>query len=238
MNIVDIIIILVILSFAFAGFRNGGIKQAVLTVGTILVFILAYYFKDIIANFLSYNLPFFDYPGPFMGLQSINIIVYQMIGFILLMALFGAVLIVLIKITSVFEKILKFTIVLSIPSKIAGFVIGLIEGYVIVFIVLFILSQPAINAKFLDNSRMMPRIVNSSPLLSNVVSKTNKSVNEIYKLVKTYNKDKDKNKFDLNSIDIMLRNKIIKVNYVDKLIDKDKINITDIDIILDNYRKD
>ena len=45
------------------------------------------------------------------------------------------------------------------------------------------------------------------------------------KLIKTYNNDKDKDKFNRDSIDIMLKNKLIEPSYVDKLIDKGKINI-------------
>lgn len=223
-NMIDIAIIFIILLFGVTGLKNGVFKQVVVTVGTILVFVLSYYCKDFIANFLSYNLPFFNFAGPVEGLTSLNIIMYQMIAFVILFVLFSSVLAVIIKITGVFEKILKFTIVLGIPSKILGFIFGLLEGYVVVFIALFFLNQPIINVDMVNESKLMPKIVNSSPVLSNVVSDTNDAINEIYNLVSGYTINKDVDRFNKDSVDIMLKNKIISKEYCNKLIAKGKIS--------------
>lgn len=235
MQIIDIFIILIILSFGATGLKNGFFKQTVLTIGTILVFVLSYKFKDYIANFLSYHLPFFNFAGPFEGLTTINIILYQMVSFILVFLLLTSVLVVLLKVTGVFEKILKFTIVLGIPSKILGFIVGLIEGYVIVFIALFFLSQPAVNIDIINDSELKPVILNSSPVLSNVVKNTNETVKELYVLVKDYAVTENKDSFNENSIDIMLKNKVITVEYVEELIERDKLDIS-INSVLDKYR--
>lgn len=235
MGIVDILIILLILSFGVTGLKNGFFKQTVLTIGTILVFVLSYKFKDYIANFLSYHLPFFNFTGPFEGLTTINIILYQMISFIFVFLLLTSVLVVLLKVTGVFEKILKFTIVLGIPSKILGFIVGLIEGYVVVFIALFFLSQPAVNINIINESKLKPVILNSSPVLSKVVKNTNDTVKELYVLVKDYTKTQDKDSFNKNSIDIMLKNKVITVSYVEELIERNKLDIS-ISSVLDKYR--
>ncbi len=235
MQIIDIFIILIILSFGATGLKNGFFKQTVLTIGTILVFVLSYKFKDYIANFLSYHLPFFNFAGPFEGLTTINIILYQMVSFILVFLLLTSVLVVLLKVTGVFEKILKFTIVLGIPSKILGFIVGLIEGYVIVFIALFFLSQPAVNIDIINDSKLKPVILNSSPVLSNVVKNTNETVKELYVLVKDYAVTENKDSFNKNSIDIMLKNKVITVEYVEELIERDKLDIS-INSVLDKYR--
>lgn len=233
-NMIDIVIIFIILLFGVSGLKNGVFKQVVVTVGTILVFVLSYYCKDFIANFLSYNLPFFNFAGPVEGLTSLNIIMYQMIAFIILFVLFSSVLAVIIKITGVFEKILKFTIILGIPSKILGFIFGLLEGYVVVFIALFFLNQPIINVDIVNESKLMPKIVNSSPVLSNVVSDTNDAINEIYNLVSGYTINKDVDKFNRDSVDIMLKNKIISKEYCNKLIEKGKIS-SSISSVVNNY---
>lgn len=235
MQMVDILIILLILSFGVTGLKNGFFKQTVLTIGTILVFVLSYKFKDYIANFLSFHLPFFNYTGPFEGLTTINIILYQMISFIFVFLLLTSVLVVLLKVTGVFEKILKFTIVLGIPSKILGFIVGLIEGYVVVFIALFFLSQPAVNIDIINESKLKPVILNSSPVLSNVVKNTNDTIKELYVLVKDYTRTQDKDSFNKNSIDIMLKNKVITIEYVEELIERNKLDIT-INSVLDKYR--
>ena len=150
MNIVDAIIILLILSFGAMGFKRGVLKQLVTTVGFVIVIVLAFYLKNPIAEFLSLNLPFFKFGGVFANVTSINIILYQLISFILVVTILEIVLGVLIKITGVIEKILKFTVILGIPSKILGFFVGIIEGFVVVFLVLFILRQPG--SKFNPNT--------------------------------------------------------------------------------------
>jgi len=233
-NIIDIAIIFIILLFGVSGLKNGVFKQVVVTLGTILVFILSYYCKAFIANFLSYNLPFFNFIGPVEGLTSLNIIMYQMIAFVILFAIFSSILVVLIKITGVFEKILKFTIILGIPSKILGFIFGLIEGYIVVFIALFFLNQPIFNIDIINESKIMPKIVNSSPGLSNIVSGTNDAVNEIYDLVSDYATDKNKDKFNKEAVDIMLKNKIITKEYCNKLIKKGKIS-SNIKSVINKY---
>ena len=161
---------------------------------------------------------------------------YQMVAFLICFAFLSAVLVVLLKITKTFEKILSITVILGIPSKILGFIVGLIEGYVIVFIILFFLSQPAVHISILDESELMPKIVDSSPGLSNIVSDMSDTIDEMYELVDDYAKDGNKDKFNRNSIDIMLKYKIITVKYVEYLIEKDKLTTGGLESVLDKYR--
>lgn len=235
-GIVDAFIIGIILIFGVGGLKNGFFKQTVITIGTILLFVVSYYLKDFVADFLSYNLPFFDFGGDMIGLVSLNIIMYQLIGFILVFVVLSVIFGIIVKITGIFEKILKFTIILGIPSKILGFLLGLVEGYVVVFIALFFLHQPIVDVKVLGDSKFMDPILSSSFVLSNVVSDTNDVIDEVYVLVDDYLKDKDVHKFNVKSIDTMLKYKVIDVDYMDKLIEKDKINIPGITMVVDKYR--
>lgn len=225
MKIVDIIILMLIFSAGLTGAKNGFFKQTVMLVGTILCFLLAYLFKNPIANFLSYNLPFFKFKGSIEGLTSLNIVLYQLVAFLLIFIFLIAVLVVLVKITNVFEKILRFTIVLGIPSKILGFILGVLEGYVVVFVLLFALKQPALNFKKLEDSKIAPIVVNSSPGLSNVVSKTNKAMKDIYGVIKNYNKE-EADIVNEEIIDILLDYKVIDKNYLKTLNEKGKIVYT------------
>ena len=83
MNIVDALIILIILASGVAGFKRGVLKQTVSTVGFIIVVVLAFYLKNPIAEFLSLHFPFFKFSGSFANVTSLNIILYQIISFIL-----------------------------------------------------------------------------------------------------------------------------------------------------------
>ena len=88
MGLLDFIIIMFIFIIGSIGIKNGFFKQTVLTVGTVLVIVLAYVTKDFLANWFSYNLPFFNFFGPIEGLTSINIIMYQMLAFLIMCIIF------------------------------------------------------------------------------------------------------------------------------------------------------
>lgn len=224
MNIVDVVIIFGLLLGGTAGWHNGFFKQTVLLLGTIICFILAWIFKDIIANFFSYNLPFFDFAGPFQGLTSLNIVLYQLLSFILLLILFTSVLVVLVRITGGFEKILKFTIILGIPSKILGFIVGVIESYIILFAILFFVNQPVFNLEIVNNSKLTSPILNSSPGLSNVVGNMNSAIKDIYVITKDYNDNQNANAFNKKVVNSLLKHNVVDNEYVSTLREKGKIN--------------
>ena len=223
MNIVDVVIIMGLLLGGVSGLKNGFFKQSVVLVGTILCFILAWFFKNPIANFLSFTLPFFNFVGPFEGLTSLNIVMYQLVAFMLLLLLFSAILAVIIRVTGVFEKILKMTIILGIPSKILGFIVGVFEAYVILFAILFFVNQPAVNLDIVDESTLAPKIVNSSPGLSNIVGNMNDAVNDIYDITKNYHVNQNVDSFNRKVIDSLLEHKVIDEDYLNKLVSKGKI---------------
>lgn len=237
MSIVDAIIILIILTCGVAGFKRGVLKQLVSTVGFVIVVVLAFYLKNPIAEFLSLNLPFFTFGGTFANVASINIILYQLISFILVIIILEAILSVLIKVTGVIEKILKFTIILGIPSKILGFIVGVVEGFIITFLILFFLRQPGFNLKIFDDSKLTDTILKSTPVLSQVAGDFVNTFNDLYELGNDYyEQEMDENTLNLKSIDVMLEHKIITPDYVVKLVDADKIKVTGIDSVINKYR--
>lgn len=237
MSIVDALIILIILACGAIGFKKGVIKQLVSTVGFVLVVVLAFYLKNPVAEFLSLHLPFFTFGGAFANATSFNIILYQLISFVLVIVVLQTVLNVLIKISGFIEKVLKFTIILGIPSKILGFIVGLIEGFIIVFLILFFLKQPGFNLKIFDDSKLTNPILNSTPILSQIAGDFIDTVNDLTELGNDYyEKELDENTLNLKSIDVMLEHKIITPKYVVKLVDANKINIVGIDSVLNKYR--
>lgn len=237
MNIVDAIILLIILACGAAGFKRGVFKQLVTTVGFVLVVVLAFYLKNPIAEFLSLHLPFFTFGGDFANVTSLNIILYQIISFILVVIVLQSVLSVLIKITGVIEKILKFTIILGIPSKILGFIVGVVEGFIVVFLALFFLRQPGFNLQIMEDSKFTDPILKSTPLLSNVAGGMVNTFNDLYELGNDYyEQEMDEDTLNLKSIDVMLEHKIITPNYVSKLVDAGKIDVDGIDSVLNKYR--
>lgn len=225
MNVIDVVVVLMILCAGVVGFKRGVFKQLVMTVGLLLVYILAFKLKDPLANCLSLNLPFFNFAGIFEGATSLNIILYQTIAFLIMFSLLMIVFRVILSITGFLEKVLKFTIILAIPSKILGFIVGLIEGYIIMFVVLFILSQPFLKIDVVEQSKFREPILNSSPILSNITSSTNDAIKDIYNLQKNFIDNKNTKYFNEEVVRILLRYDIVSKDYINKLIDKGKINV-------------
>ena len=143
---------------------------------------------------------------------------------------------IVLAVTGFIEKVLKFTIILGIPSKILGAIVGAIEGYIIAFSLVFLFNQPMFDVGIINDSKYKDKILNSTPILTNVVSGMGDTVTDVYKLIEN-NKDlKDKDQINRETINIMLKHKVIRVKHVEKLIERGKINVPGIDTVLNQYR--
>jgi len=237
MNIIDVIILLIIIIFALIGFKRGFLHSTVVFVGTILVVVLSFIFKNYVSIILYENLPFFKFWGLFKNISVINILVYEVLAFIIVAIVLTILLKIIIFVSKIIEKILKFTIILGIPSKIAGAIVGAIEGYVIAFAFIYILTLPIFNVKELADSKYSNKILTETPVLSNLIDDTIIMLDDFEVLKDEYSSNKDANEFNLKALDLFLKYDIISIESVDKLIEKDKLKINNIESVLDNYRE-
>lgn len=232
MNIVDIIIIIFILLTGIVGSKRGFFKEVVLCLGTIFIFYLAYTLKDPLANFFLLKFPMFDFPNLFKGVIVLNILVYQLLAFMLVLALLLIVFQIILSITGIFEKLLKITIILGIPSKILGFIAGLIEGYVIAFVILFFLTQPAFSFKHFMESKYANSILTSSPVLTDITRSTVDVIHDTYDL----KDEKDTKVLNNKILDMMLDKKVVSYDTANKLYEEGKIDFEGITVILNKYK--
>ena len=144
---------------------------------------------------------------------------------------------VLLSISGFIEKVLNFTIILGIPSKILGAIVGALEGYIIAFVVVFVFNQPMLDVGMMNGSKMKDFVLNSTPGLTQIVSSVGNTVEDIYELMEDDSYNKDTNKFNRDAIDIMLKHKMVKVDYIEKLIDAGKIKVPGINEVLNKYKK-
>jgi len=236
MNIVDVLIILVILLFGVSGMKRGGIRQIVGTVGFIIVLILAFNLKNPLAEFLSLHLPFFKFGGVYHGVTALNILFYQLIAFFIILALLEVILKLVLTMTGILEKLLRMTVILALPSKILGLIAGLIEGFLVVFIILLVFHQPMFNIKLFEDSKLTDTVLKSTPLMSGFANGIVTTVNDIYEVGKGYTDQEDAETLNRETIEIMLKHKIITADYVSKLVDAGKIDILGINNIINQYR--
>jgi len=237
MNIVDLGIIVFILLGAFVGWKQGFTRSVVNCVGYTVIIILAFLLKNPIGDFMMMYLPFFDFFGLIKGLSVLNIAVYQVFAFLLVFMLLTIVLKFLMVATKIFETILKFTIILGLPSKILGAILGLIKNYVIVFMVLYVLTLPIISGPpFLTDSKMAKPILEKTPVLSIFADKTVSVATEFVEIKDKY-EESNTNEFNLETLDLFLKYDVVTPETVQKLIEKDKLHINNIDTVLNKYKE-
>ena len=223
MNILDIAIIIFILFGALVGFKRGFTRELVEAVGFILVVVLAYVLKNPLSVFLYEHFPFFKI-GILKGIEILNILVYEMLAFIICLIILHIILKIIIKFTAIFEKILTATIILGIPSKMAGAVVGIIHYFVFVFIGLYVLSLACFNVEFINESKLREKIVNNTPVLSGFADKSEKVISEFIDLKHDY-EDKTISEYDFNykAIELFLKYDVITTESLNKLFEKGKI---------------
>ena len=232
MQIVDIIIILMIILGAVVGFKEGFIKKTTSFLGTFLVLVVAYSLKNPVSVLMYENLPFFNFGGIIKGIGVINIIVYEIIAFLVVAAALMFILKILIGLTGIVEKLLKMTIFLSIPSKILGIFVGALEYYV--FLALVFLNLPAFNIPIVKESSYADKILHNTPVLSDMVGTTVDTYTEVYNIMHDKN-NMSNTEINQKVLDMLLEKKVITVDSAQKLIDMNKIQIED-ESILDKYR--
>lgn len=238
MKIVDIVILVIILLGAVIGFKRGFTRSLVSALGFIVIAILAYFLKNPLSILLYENLPFFKFGGILKGVTVLNIALYELLAFVIVLAILGVALKILMVATSVFEKILKMTIILGIPSKIMGAVVGALEAFVIVFISLYALSLPIFNISIVNDSNWKDTILNKTPILSAFSKDTMQVIDEFASIKEKY-KDNNKNAEEFNKevLDLFLKYDVVKVSSIDKLVEKEKLQINNIEEILMKYRE-
>lgn len=231
LSVIDSAIIIFLLFGALIGFKRGVIKSLVSFVGLIVVLVLAFNLKDPLSEFMYTHLPFFNIGGIFSGVTVLNVLVYEIIAFLILVTLFGTILKVIVVMTGLVEKILDLTIVLGFASKVCGLVFGFVETYIILFFTVYICYNFTGISNYIDEGVITSRMLNSTPILSESIKNENSTMKEIMAL---QNECHDNNKeCSLDALDIMLKYGVLKPNAAVKLINEGKINIDGaMDIVL------
>ena len=232
MSIVDIIIIVILLLFAIIGFKRGVLKSLVSFIGFILVIYLAYLFKNYLGDIFVTDLPFFDIKIGSITSDVMNVVMYQTIAFIIIAILLGLVYKAIMVMSGIIEKIFTLTIVLGIPSKILGLVVGVLEGFIIVYLALFFIAQPYVKMDVLEDSKYANTILTKTPVLSKFANSTLEIINEVKDTIESGDTDD----FDLKLSDLVLKHKVTSPEVMDKLVKNQKINVKGIEDVIDKYK--
>lgn len=235
-GLIDLIIIVIIALGGLVGFKNGAIKEGTKFLGLFVIIIISFLLKDKLMIVLYENLPFFNFFGIIKGLDAINILFYQLISFLVIFIALMFFLKVLVVLTGLVELLVKMTVFLSLPSKIIGAIVGMIEFYIYIFIVLYVLNIPILNLSYVNDSMFGNKILENTPILSELVNETVSVYSDVWEIIK--NKENRDNK-EVNTLVLasLLDHKLITLDSAKRLVETNKIIISDTNL-LDNYDED
>lgn len=225
LNIVDAIIIIFLVVGFVSGFKRGVVKQGVITFGTILVVTLAFLFKNPLSMVLYKHFPFFTV-GLLKNYSILNILLYELISFFILLSLFAIILAVIIKISGVIERFLRSTVILALPSRLLGGVLGMIELYIFVFVLLLIITMPIFSIStqdYVSESKFKDKVLNNTIVISKLSGGMVKSINEINDLLEDEDKLGTEN-FNCKALNIFVDNKIVGEDSISYLREQNKID--------------
>lgn len=223
MNIIDIVILIFLGFGALLGFKRGFTRQLVSLVGIFVIIILSFLLKNPISVFLYNNLPFFNFGGIFKDITVLNILVYEVIAFFAVFFVLTIIFKILLGVTKIFEKILTATIILGIPSKLLGAILGIVQNLIYVFIILYILSLPMFNINIIKDSKVAHTILDKTPILNIVCDETLEVFNEIVELKNEYETTTNVNEFNQKALNIMIDKNVITKENAQKLLKSGKI---------------
>jgi len=235
MNVVDIVIIAILILYILKGFGNGVLKELVSCVGGLAVLVLAFLLKNPVSVFMYQNLPFFKITGILSGISVINIIIYELIAFLLIATILLIVYQILLKVTNIIDKILKITIIFELPSKLLGALVGFVEGVIVTFILLFVFMQFDFTRTYINGSKYSHVILEKTPFLGGAVSPVYDSLKEIYDVADNYKNQDDKDVANLESLEILLKYKVITPGNAQILVESGKLNIEGAEVIIEKY---
>ena len=236
MSIVDIVLIVLFVYAAYKGWKTGGISSLINLVGTLVVVVGSYYLKNPISVLLYKNLPFFSFGGLFAGISSINIIVYEIIAYLICCSVLGVLLAILVKVTGIIDKIVNKTIILSLPSKLLGILASVLQCFITSFVLLFVLAQVPFTAKYVNESKTAKTLLENTPIMSSITNDLYHTATEIYDIAIKADGEPDKKKADYDALEVLLKYRVITSKNAKDLVDKNKLQVENVNELLEKYK--
>jgi len=230
--VLDFILVIFIILGTYAGVRKGLIKSLVSFIGLVAIVIISYTLRAPLAAFLIDNMPFFDFSGALEGLTSLNILVYNILAFVVIFVLLYCVLNIIIAVTGFIDTLLKFTVIWIIPSKIGGAIVGFLESWVFLYLVVFVLAQFSFTASLVGDSKVSNIILNNTPVVGNYLGGAKAASEKIYKGIEEYTNDESKTTEDLNLhiLQIEINYGLVSAEKATELMEIGKIDLDNVSI--------
>lgn len=230
MNVADIVILIALAFGAVAGFKAGVIKKTADFLGTFIIIILAFFLKNDLSVLMYENLPFLNFGWLIKGVEALNVLIYEILAFIIVFIALLFILKVILKVTGLIEKILKATVILSIPSKILGIIVGTIESYVYVFLTLVVLTLPIFKLPYIRESNIGNFMLNNTPILTGISEEMIDIYSNVYEIVSERD-NKTNEELNEEVITFLINKKVLTKESAKKLVEQNKIHINDTSVL-------
>ena len=233
-TIVNTVIIFFLLVGIYTGYKRGFLETGVRFAGMIFALLGAFLFKNPISVILYTYLPFFKFGGIFKGVSVLNILIYELIAFILVFSVLMIVIKLICKITGLVDRILSFLFLLELPNRILGAVIGFLESFILLFFVCFGFKFGCKLFDFEVKESLADYVV-KVPILNDIFGDTLDALSEISGIVKEYDGTNSKDEYNYMAMDILLKYDIITTSNASVLVESNKIKINNFDELIKEY---
>jgi hypothetical protein len=222
---------------ALAGWKRGGITSIIYLIGTIIIFVSAFYLKNPVSRILYENMPFFKFAGIFRGLSSLNILIYEATAYIIVVLVLAIILGIILKVSKILDKLVNLTIILTLPNKLIGLVVGVVQYYIAIYFICFVLLQVPVVSIQLRYSDIVKTMMHQTPILSEVTNEMYNTYNDVYNICYLYEDSYQREEADYKILEILMSHDIIESKSVVTLKDQGKLNISDVSELIKKYSK-
>ncbi len=220
--IVNIVIILLVVLATMDGYKKGLFESVVKFLGFIIACVVAFAFKNKLSVLMYTYLPFFKFGGAIKGVTAINILLYELIAFIIIYIVAMLVINLLIKMTGLIDKLVKAIPIIGFVDQLLGAVVGFIDAIVVLYLVIFIFKFGCNMFGFYVRPSLADNIM-EIPILNDKFGSSIDAFDDIIALKDDYNSS-EKDEFNNKAIKILLDKKVITKENLDVLIKKNKIS--------------
>lgn len=256
--VVEIVLLALLALGTYLGYRKGLLKSLVGFVGLVTIVIISYALKTPLAEFLIDLMPFFDFGGDLAELSALNILMYNIVAFIIIFVLLYCILNIILSLTGFIDTLLKYTVIWVIPSKIGGAVVGFLETWVFIFLAVFVMSQFSVTHNFVHDSFVGSLILDNTPVVGKVVrgytqdvikldengkemvNKQGEKITEVYSTaefiyhaIDNFPSEQHQTKEELNLyiLQLLVNNNFVTAEKSQELMDIGKIELKDVMIV-------
>lgn len=217
-----IIIILLVLGILY-GTKKGFLNGIISLIGLFVSFIMALLLRGVVADILLKGMPFLKFSGSYKGITSLNILFYEAVAFILVFLFLLSILSLVLKITGIVQKVIDYSVVLTLPSKILGVIVGIINALIISYVMSFIMLNINSTRQMVHDSKIAPYLLKNSVVISKDTKKYYDSTTKINKIIDKCKHEKNKRTCNVLVANSLIESKIIEKEKVIELINSGKL---------------